>query len=107
MISTQTAQLLTGIAENLIGIAVILVTPYAVRALKAVETKAQTIIGQNNYSYAKDYIEGQYKLHADLFTEANLVALLDTLDNKFGDRLSKDTIKRIVDLVIVGAEKAQ
>lgn len=73
--------------------AIIYIVPNTVKLIKAT-------IGEKNYNYAKDYVTQQYKLHPEWFNAENLVNLIDTLDNKFGDRLSRDTIKRIVDVVI-------
>ena len=98
----QTAVFVTEIIKGVIGIAFVVATPFAIKTFRAIEEKAKTIIGANNFEYAKDYIENEYKLHADLFSEENLITLLDTLDDKFGDRLSKDTIRKLVDLILDG-----
>lgn len=107
MANAQIIQLIAEIVEDIIGIAGIIIIPYVIKALKATEKKAKIVIGYNNYNYAKEYIESEYKLHKDLFTENNITSFLESLDNKFGDRLSKDTIKRIVDLVAIGVDKTQ
>ena len=90
------SQLVTEILKDAIGLGFIILTPYAIKALTAAEQKAKAIIGATNFNYAKDYIQGQFLLHPDLFTEENIVNFLDHLDNKFGDRLTRDTITRIV-----------
>lgn len=101
MINTELATLIGEVIKGGIGIAFIILTPYAVKAFTATEKKAKALLGDTNYNYAKDYVIQQYKLHPEIFNPTNLVNLIDTLDNKFGDKLSRDTIKRIVDIVIV------
>lgn len=96
----QTAVFVTEIIKGAIGVAFVVATPFAIKTFRAVEEKAKTIIGANNFEYAKDYVKNEYKLHSDLFSEDNVITLLDTLDDKFGDRLSHDTIKKLVDLVL-------
>ena len=93
------------IAKDLIELGVIILIPYVIKTLKALEQKATTELGVNNYNYAKSFIEDMYKAHADLFTEENLVNIIDLLDNKFGDRLSKETIKHLVDAVMSDVKK--
>jgi hypothetical protein len=105
--NNQLIPLVTEVLKGVVGIAFIIITPYAIKAFKATEQKAKVVLGDTNYNYVKSYIENQYKLHQNLFTEANIIAFIDELDNKFGDRLSKDTIRRIVDTVIVGAKQVK
>lgn len=95
-------EIIAGVA----GIAITLLTPYVKNALQAIEAKAKAEIGEKNYNYALDFIKNEYKLHADLFADDKITGLIEQLVVKFGAKISEDTIKKIVDLVIAEGKTA-
>lgn len=98
-------QLVLQVLQSLLEIAIILLTPYAIKALKALEVKAIAVAGANNYSFGKEFIKDIIKAKADVFSEDELVELLDELDNKLGNKLTRDEIKQIVDSVLADLQK--
>ena len=83
-----------------IGVAIIILTPYAIKALKAAEAYFITLMGAKNYAYVKQIIYDIVIANQGIFSEDNIVNLIDTIDNKFGDKLNRDEIKQIIDAVI-------
>lgn len=57
-------------------------------------------LGNPNYNEAKAFLISLASLHPEDFAEEKLTDLLDKLDNKFGDHLSRNTIKDLVDFVV-------
>lgn len=56
-------------------------------------------IGDEKYNECKKFLMQLAELHPEDFAENKIVDLLDKLDNKYGDHLSKTQIKEIVDFV--------
>lgn len=80
----------------IIGFAV----PIAYRKGKAFLGAVKKKLGDTYYNEAKVFVESLAKLHPEDFAEDKLTNLLDKLDNKFGDHLSRNTIKDLVDFTI-------
>lgn len=93
------------ILQSVLEIVIIILTPYIIKTLKALESKAIAITGANNYAFGKEFITDFVKTKANTFSEDQLVTLLDELDNKLGNKLTRDEIKQIVDSVLVELEK--
>ncbi|URZ07176.1 hypothetical protein [Clostridium felsineum] len=60
--------------------------------------------GENFHNQARVFVESLAKLHPEDFAEEKITDLLDKLDNKYGDHLSRNQIKEIVDFVIKTVE---
>ena len=60
---------------------------------KKIAAYIKTSIGDSNYNLCKEFLTELAKLHPEDFAEDKLTDLLDKLDNKFGDHLSRNTIK--------------
>lgn len=88
------------IAKDLIELGVIIAVPFLIKTLKSIELKFKSEVGVNNYNYGKNFIVDMYKAHPDAFTEENLVNIIDSLENKFINKLSRETIEHLVDYVI-------
>lgn len=84
-----------GIVGVLIGALVPIVTKKVKIYLSYIESKT----GENFFNTCKEFVISLAKLHPEDFASDKVVDLLDKLDSKFGDHLSKNTIKEIVDFV--------
>lgn len=84
-----------GIAGLILGA----VVPFAVKKVRVYLSYIESKTGENFYIICRDFVESLAKLHPEDFCSDKVVDLLDKLDNKFGDHLSRNTIKEIVDFV--------
>lgn len=75
------------------------VVPIAVRKARIYLSYIESKTGENFYNICKEFVISLAKLHPEDFAEDKIVDLLDKLDNKFGDHLSRNQIKEIVDFV--------
>lgn len=75
------------------------VVPVIVKKVKIYLAYVESKTGENFYNICRDFVISLSKLHPEDFAEDKVVDLLDKLDNKFGDHLSRNTIKEIVDFV--------
>ncbi|PJI09991.1 MULTISPECIES: hypothetical protein [Clostridium] len=82
-----------------LGIIVGLIVPVAVKKAKAGLTFIKSKMGDANYNECKQFLIQLAKLHPEDFAEDKITDLLDKLDNKYGDHLSRAQIKEIVDFV--------
>ena len=85
---------------GVIGLAIGLVVPQVVVKAKVVLALIKSKIGDKNYEACKQFVLNLAELHKEDFTEDKIADLLDKLDNKFGDHLSRNQIKEIVDFVV-------
>lgn len=98
-------QQLLNLLKDIIGVVIIFVTPYLIAALKAAQAKAIAIAGKNNYDFAKTFIEDIIKARPDVFSEEEVVKLVDEIDDKLGDKLTHDEVEQIVKSVFVDLQK--
>ncbi|SMC19276.1 hypothetical protein SAMN02745134_00785 [Clostridium acidisoli DSM 12555] len=84
-----------GVVSFVIG----LIVPIVIKKGKVILGFIKGKIGDANYNECKTFLENLYELHKEDFSEDKIVSLLDLLDNKFGDHLSRNTIKEIVETV--------
>jgi hypothetical protein len=80
-----------------LGAVIGFVVPMAYRKGKLLLGTVKKKLGDTYYNEAKVLVESLAKLHPEDFAEDKLTNLLDKLDNKFGDHLSRNTIKNLVD----------
>ena len=92
---------LVQLLQAVLGIAIIVSTPFVIKTLKSIENYFISVVGSKNYAFVKEFITDMIKAHADVFSEQEIVTILNTLDDKFGDILSHNEIKQIVDVVII------
>jgi hypothetical protein len=83
-----------------LGLVIGFVVPVAYRKVVDLLAVVKKNLGSTYYNEAKLFVESLASLHPEDFAEEKLTDLLDKLDNKFGDHLSKNTIHEIVDFVI-------
>jgi hypothetical protein len=98
--NNQELQLVSEILKDVVAIGIIFASPYAFKLYKLAKEKAEKVIGEQNFIYIKSYIEGLVKAHPEMFNEQNIIATLESLNLKFGDKFTEDTIKRIVESII-------
>lgn len=82
---------------GILGLVIGLIVPTAVVKVKKVLNFTKSQIGDEKYNECKNLLIALAKLHPEDFAEDKIVDLLDKLDNKYGDHLSKEQIKEIVD----------
>ncbi|PJI09987.1 MULTISPECIES: hypothetical protein [Clostridium] len=82
-----------------LGIIIGLIVPVVVKKGKVGLTFIKNKIGDANYNECKQFLIQLAKLHPEDFAEDKITDLLDKLDNKYGDHLSRNQIKEIVDFV--------
>ncbi|URZ06761.1 hypothetical protein [Clostridium felsineum] len=82
-----------------LGLVIGAIVPFIVRKVKIYLAYIESKTGENFYNQAKVFIESLAKLHPEDFAEEKITDLLDKLDNKYGDHLSRNQIKEIVDFV--------
>jgi|GEM_PF-3164251 len=82
---------------GVLGLVIGLIVPTAVAKVKKVLNFTKSEIGDEKYNECKNLLISLAKLHPEDFAEDKIVDLLDKLDNKYGDHLSKEQIKEIVD----------
>ncbi|URZ00599.1 hypothetical protein [Clostridium felsineum] len=87
-----------------LGLVIGAIVPFIVRKVKIYLAYIESKTGENFYNQAKVFIESLAKLHPEDFAEEKVTDLLDKLDNKYGDHLSRNQIKEIVDFVIKTVE---
>lgn len=83
-----------------LGIIIGLVIPTAVKKAKVGLAFLKSKMGDANYNECKQFLLQLSKLHPEDFAEDKITDLLDKLDNKYGDHLSKNQIREIVDFVV-------
>lgn len=82
-----------------LGLIIGAVVPIVVKKIKVYLDYVESKTGENFYNQAVAFVESLAKIHPEDFVEDKVVDLLDKLDNKFGDHLSRNQIKEIVDFV--------
>lgn len=85
---------------SVLGFVIGLIVPPIVVKVKSELKLAKNKIGDEKYNECKNLLISLAKLHPEDFAEDKIVDLLDKLDNKYGDHLSKEQIKEIVDFVV-------
>lgn len=83
-----------------LGLIIGVIVPPVYKKIKDLLGAAKNKIGQKTYDECKAFLINLAGLHPEDFAEDKLTDLLDSLDNKFGDHLSRATIKDLVDFVI-------
>lgn len=83
-----------------LGLVIGFVVPVVYRKVVGLLSVVKKNLGSTYYNEAKVFLESLAKLHPEDFAEDKVVDLLDKLDNKFGDHLSRNTIKGLVDFVV-------
>lgn len=86
--------------EIIFGITIIVLTPTIYTILTKIKEKIILVIGESAYNYAKNFVTDIIKSHPDIFSENEIVEIIDLIDNKFGDYLTKDEIKKIIDVIL-------
>lgn len=91
---------------SVISLGLAFLVPVIYKRGKAELENIEKKTGESTYNMCKNYLIDLAKVRPESFYEDTLAELLDTLDNKFGNHLSIDTIKMLVDFVIkeVGIE---
>lgn len=82
---------------GVLGLIIGLIVPAAVAKVRTGLNLTKSKIGDEKYNECKNFLVQLAKLHPEDFAETKVVDLLDKLDNKYGDHLSKEQIKEIVD----------
>lgn len=82
-----------------LGLVIGLVVPVVYKEVKVGLAFIKSKLGDKNYAECKAFLLSLAELHPEDFAEDKVVALLDSLDDKFGDHLNKTQIKEIVDFV--------
>lgn len=82
---------------SVLGFVIGLIVPPIVVKIKSELKLAKNKLGDEKYNECKSLLIALAKLHPEDFAENKIVDLLDKLDNKYGDHLSKEQIKEIVD----------
>lgn len=84
---------------SVLGFVIGLVVPPIVVKVRAELKLAKGKLGDEKYNECKNFLIQLSKLHPEDFAENKIVDLLDKLDNKYGDHLTRDQIKEIIDFV--------
>ncbi|WP_234121587.1 hypothetical protein [Clostridium hydrogenum] len=82
-----------------VGFVIGIIVPVVVRKVKLELNLVKGKIGDEKYNECKKFLIQLAELHPEDFAENKIVDLLDKLDNKYGDHLSRAQIKEIVDFV--------
>ncbi|KOF56498.1 MULTISPECIES: hypothetical protein [Clostridium] len=82
-----------------LGFIIGLMVPVVVTKVRIELNLVKGKIGDEKYNECKKFLMQLAELHPEDFAENKIVDLLDKLDNKYGDHLSKTQIKEIVDFV--------
>lgn len=85
---------------SVLGFVIGLIVPPIVVKVKSQLKLAKDKLGDEKYNECKNLLISLAKLHPEDFAENKIVDLLDKLDNKYGDHLTKAQIKEIVDFVV-------
>lgn len=83
-----------------LGLVIGVLVPVPYRKVVSLLSVVKKNLGDAYYNEAKLFVVSLASLHPEDFAEDKVVDLLDKLDNKFGDHLSRNTIKEIVDFVV-------
>lgn len=83
-----------------LGFVIGIIVPVAYRKVTGFLAVVKKNLGNKYYQEAVKFVESLASLHPEDFAEEKLTDLLDKLDNRFGDHLSRNTIKSIVDFVV-------
>ena len=88
--------LIYGMLGLIIGFLVPIIYSWYKEKIPFVENK----LGVKKYNECKQFLIILAKMHPEDFAEDKLADLLDIIDNRFGNHLSKVQIKEIIDFVI-------
>lgn len=84
---------LDAIMRAVVTIGTLVIAPFAVKAFKR-------LIGEKDYAYLVSFLKDFAKLHPEAFTEANIENLLQIANQKFGNKISNDTIVTVINIII-------
>lgn len=85
---------------GVLGLVIGFVVPIVVKKVKAGLGVVESKIGEAEYNECKQFLLQLAKLHPEDFAEEKITDLLDKLDNKYGDHLTRAQIKEIVGFVV-------
>jgi uncharacterized protein YllA (UPF0747 family) len=89
------------IIYSLLGLVLGIIVPVIYKKTRTVLSYVRRKIGDSNYTEIKDFVITLAGLHPEDFVEENICNILNMLDAKFGDRVSRNAIREIVDFVVV------
>lgn len=95
----------TVILKLIISLAIIILSPFAYRTLMALERKSLALAGESNYNFLRIFICDLVKARPQEFYEDELIKILDTIDNRFGNKFTESEIKMLVDNAIKDFDK--
>ena len=84
---------------SFISLGVAFIAPVLYKKIKTEEESIRREIGNSAYGACKQYLLDLAKIRPESFYEDALVVLLEDVNLKFGDHLSANTIKMLVDFV--------
>lgn len=90
----------TMVLKLIISLAIIILSPFAYRTLMALERKSLALAGESNYNFLRIFIADLIKSRSQEFYKDELVKILDTIDNRFGNKFTSNEIKLLVDNAI-------
>ncbi|NMM64400.1 hypothetical protein HBE96_17405 [Clostridium sp. P21] len=88
------------IMQLILGLVIIIITPFAYKTLTAFEKKAIAVAGESNYNFIRTFVVDIVKSKPNEFYENELVEILDIIDNRFGNKFTKNEIEMLVDATI-------
>jgi hypothetical protein len=92
--------IITVILKLVISLAIIILSPFAYKTLMALERKSIALAGESNYNFLRIFVTDLIKSRPQEFYEDELVKILNTIDNRFGNKFTENEVKMLVDSAI-------
>lgn len=87
-----------------VEIAVVVLAPYAIKALSSIEQKAIATMGATNFELAKAFtstiVKSVEQLNPTLKGNNKFILAFDLVDNKFGDHLTQEEIEALIEAAV-------
>ncbi|AKA71976.1 hypothetical protein [Clostridium scatologenes] len=92
--------IITIVLKLVISLVIVILSPFAYKTLSALERKSIALAGESNYNFLRIFITDLIKSRPNEFYEEELIKILDTIDNRFGNKFTENEIRILVDSAI-------